>query len=115
YGDVLRERMLAGALVTGAEYVQAQRIRAQICQDVAGVLRDVDMLATPTAPFTATPFARAHDPEFGFPRSNMPPFNITGSPTLALPCGFSSSGLPPALEAARPACAGAAAVGIGTD
>src|SRR4029450_7599277 len=62
YGDVLRERMLAGALVTGAEYVQAQRIRAQICQDVAGVLRDVDILATPTAPFTATPFARAHDP-----------------------------------------------------
>jgi aspartyl-tRNA(Asn)/glutamyl-tRNA(Gln) amidotransferase subunit A len=94
YGEVLRERILTGALVTASEYTQAQRIRSEICRETAEVLKTVDVLASPTALKPATPFAQAFDPEFAFPKSNMAPFNLTGLPTLALPCGFSASGLP---------------------
>jgi aspartyl-tRNA(Asn)/glutamyl-tRNA(Gln) amidotransferase subunit A len=98
YGDVLRERLLAGAAVTASEYVQAQRLRARLCAEMAEALRQVDVLATPTTPRPATPFSVAHDPELGFPRSNMLPFNATGLPTLAVPCGFSTAGLPLSLQ-----------------
>jgi len=103
YGDVLRERLLAGGLILGSEYVQAQRLRSRLQAEMLDVLRRVDVLATPTTPKPAPTFAAVWDPSFGFPKSNMAPFNMSGLPALALPCGVSSEGLPLSLQiAGRP-------------
>ena len=98
FGEVLRERMLAGGLITASEYVQAQRIRVRLQGDMADVLRRVDVLATPTSPKPAATFTAMYDPNPEMPRSNTGPFNMTGLPTLAVPIGFSASGLPLSMQ-----------------
>jgi Asp-tRNA(Asn)/Glu-tRNA(Gln) amidotransferase A subunit family amidase len=72
----------------GANYVAAQNARRGFVQSVFEFLADTDALVTPT---TTTP-----PPEFGEVTdtadvlatiANTAPFNLTGHPSLSVPCG----------------------------
>jgi aspartyl-tRNA(Asn)/glutamyl-tRNA(Gln) amidotransferase subunit A len=94
YGAFTRPTLGRGAFYTGADYVQAQRLRTVFREGVAAVLRDVDVLIVPSM---TTPAQRSADmgvstwlTQAGF----TPQWNLAGLPAVAVPCGFSASGLP---------------------
>ncbi|MGK7864513.1 amidase [Falsiroseomonas sp. E2-1-a4] len=94
YGEILRERLALAALVTAADYLQAQRRRRQLCQQVAVAMADVDLLVTAAQPAEAPPIDQV--PKFASlenPGLTMP-FNLTGQPALAVCTGFGVGGLP---------------------
>jgi len=94
FGRFTRPALGRGALYTGADYVQAQRLRTAFRAGVAAVMRDVDVLLTPTSP---TPAERTDEMDVS-KRLTQSSFtghwNLAGLPAVATPAGFSESGLP---------------------
>jgi aspartyl-tRNA(Asn)/glutamyl-tRNA(Gln) amidotransferase subunit A len=105
YYALSRANVSRGALASGADYVQAARVRRVAQQELGKVLQTVDLIATPTAA-TAAPSSE----EMSRPRMDRifkmvftGYWDAVGNPALALPMGFTESGLPLSLQlAARP-------------
>jgi aspartyl-tRNA(Asn)/glutamyl-tRNA(Gln) amidotransferase subunit A len=103
YAAPLRNRFLLGGLVLAHEYVQAQRARAILKDEVESVLHEVDLLVTPSTPKTAATFEQSYAETFRRGPGYTSVYNMTGLPALSVPCGFDSSGLPIGLQiAGRP-------------
>ncbi|HVO92198.1 MAG TPA: amidase [Terriglobales bacterium] len=96
-----RARIYLGLLTGSADYIQAQRIRSRCRAELAEVFTKVNCLALPNQ---AGPAPRIKDvgPIDTLFKHVVPeyhgPFNLTGLPTLSVPCGFSEESLPIALQ-----------------
>jgi aspartyl-tRNA(Asn)/glutamyl-tRNA(Gln) amidotransferase subunit A len=102
FGRSVRSRLLPGALISAADYIQAQRARAAISARIADLMRSVDAVVSPVSPGPADAF-QAYDPDRTFRQPNFNnPYNLTGLPAISVPCGFSSLGLPIGLQIATP-------------
>ena len=109
-GDDVRSRLEDGAVTPAITYIKAQRARTEFNRQIAAAMSAHDILLAPAVPVGA-PRIDASVVEVGgatesklalMPRLTRP-FNICGVPTVSVPCGFTSDGLPIGMQlAARP-------------
>ncbi|PYO22601.1 MAG: Asp-tRNA(Asn)/Glu-tRNA(Gln) amidotransferase GatCAB subunit A [Candidatus Rokuibacteriota bacterium] len=101
YDPEVRTRLQLGAFVTGAHYVKGQQVRALVRRDVDAALARREVLLAPATPLTA-PRLDERQTTLGDGASDVRsalirltrPFNFSGHPACAVPCGFSADGLP---------------------
>lgn len=104
YGEILRERLLLGALISGEHIIAAQRMRRRLAEAVGAVMREVDLLLTAAAMGEA-PRIDAVDRWIGFKTPSLTlPFNLTGQPALTVCSGLGEGGLPVAIQIAGRPC-----------
>jgi len=89
-----RRRMLVGAFVGGADYVQANRQRLELMVAVDAALAEVDVLLCASSMDPPCRIDDAGEVERTYPRQARTPFNVTGHPALAMMSGLSRDGLP---------------------
>jgi aspartyl-tRNA(Asn)/glutamyl-tRNA(Gln) amidotransferase subunit A len=101
-------RILAGAEIPAADYIQRRRELEQSRRTIGDAFANIDLLVTPTTPTPAPLIAdlkatpdNLRPAELKLLR-NTRPFNVWGLPTISVPCGFTKSGLPIGLQIAGP-------------
>jgi aspartyl-tRNA(Asn)/glutamyl-tRNA(Gln) amidotransferase subunit A len=105
YGPGVRKFLEEGKVTLATDYVKAIQGRARLRRRMQAVFSRCDVLLTPGQPIPP-PFHNARsvmvaNREFS-PMAALVsascPFNLTGHPTLTIPCGCSATGLPLALQ-----------------
>jgi aspartyl-tRNA(Asn)/glutamyl-tRNA(Gln) amidotransferase subunit A len=98
YGARARGRLLAGAFLTAADYINATRLRRKLVDRFHAAIAGVDVVVTVSS---MEPACRIDDDgmiERTYGRQARAPFNLTGSPAMSIPTGYSSSGMPLSMQ-----------------
>ena len=109
YFQSTRAVLATGALLSGADYVQAQRVRRVTQDAVARAFDDVDVILGPTAAIGAPSFTSIIENGGLTGLDSLLPVLFTtywdavGNPVLAMPMGFDEAGMPLSLQVAGPA------------
>jgi len=109
FGREARRRILLGSYVLShgyydAYYNKAVQVREKIKEEVMQAFEEVDYILTPTAPMTAFKLGEKLDDPVAMYLCDIfsAPANLSGVPSLALPSGISSEGLPFSIQFMAP-------------
>lgn len=105
FGNEVKRRVMLGnyALSSGyyeAYYLKASKVRNLIKKDFDTVFEKVDCIVCPTSPVPAFKIAERIDNPLEMYLSDIYtiPANLSGIPSISIPCGFSKEGLPIGLQ-----------------
>ncbi len=110
FGEEVKRRIMTGTYVLSAGYydayfVKALKVRRLICNDFAEAYKKVDLILTPTTPTAA--FAIGEEPKdpIAMYMNDILTVtaNIAGLPSMSIPAGSSSKGLPLGMQLTAPA------------
>ena len=99
------ERLMEGESFRAYSYANAQQRKLRAQDEFGQALEGVDLLLTPTVPIAAT-LVDQREVEIGHHEESVRsavtrltgPTNMTGLPSLSVPCGSTASGLPVGLQ-----------------
>lgn len=111
FGEDIRGFLVSGAFPSSEQYAQALKVREALIHDFNEAFKKVDVLISPTLPVMPNDIGDDYVDLNGERVLLLPqfirltnPLNITGTPTLSVPCGFNGD-LPVGIQITGPAFA----------
>ena len=105
YFAITRQRILQNSAdVKASAYVQSRRQLELLRREIRKTFTAADLLITPTMPLLPAKISdnvdATRDSKYPLGIRNTAPFDVLGVPTISIPCGFTTSGLPIGLQIA---------------
>ena len=110
YGDDVRGHLEYGHKVLAVDYLRGLAAQKEIVADFEAAFEKIDVILAPTSPISAPPVGekqvRIEGERETATRAELlrftRPSNLSGMPTLSIPCGFTRAGLPVGLQLMGP-------------
>jgi Asp-tRNA(Asn)/Glu-tRNA(Gln) amidotransferase A subunit family amidase len=96
YTMAFLHKIAGAAFLTAEERITAQRLRQVVTAEFVAALEGVDVIVVPTTAYPAYPIGQASAQ--ADMRSLTRSISLTGLPALAVPCGFTTAGLPMSMQ-----------------
>jgi aspartyl-tRNA(Asn)/glutamyl-tRNA(Gln) amidotransferase subunit A len=98
YAEATRRKLLPGAFIPASDYVKAQQLRAVLCREFAEAMKAFDAVITLSSLDLPCRLDDQDTVAKTYERQCRMPFNVTGTPAISVPTGFTVAGLPLAMQ-----------------